>query len=293
MLRKAVREFATKKIAPNADEWDKTHYFPYEEVIKPMGELGFFGTVIPEEPFHLDAYNAFSGRASDAQAIGSFSTWQIGRDRNLSHARRWDGDILEVIAPPHPYVSRGGAKLQGALDEFGYDPNNSIALDVGASTGGFTDCLLSRGAQKVYALDVGYGQLAWNLRSDPRVVPMERTNIRHTTPESFPDPINLAVVDVSFISLSLVLPSIHKILIPGGCAIALIKPQFEVGRNDVGKGGVVKDPAKHKRAVDSVSTAAQNSGFVVKNTCTSPLKGPKGNTEFFIHLHKPSENINA
>ena len=202
-------------------------------------------------------------------------------------------DDLKVVSPPHPYVSRGGVKLQGALDELGYDVSGAIALDVGASTGGFTDCLLSRGVQKVYALDVGYGQLAWNLRSDPRVVPIERTNIRHTTPDAFHDPINLAVIDVSFISLSLVLPNVFTILVPGGCVIALIKPQFEVGRGDVGKGGVVRDSAKHHRAIDSVAATARESGFVVKDTCTSPLIGPKGNMEFFIHLHKPQERINA
>jgi len=202
-------------------------------------------------------------------------------------------DNLEVISPPHPYVSRGGAKLEKALDDFGYDAREKVALDVGASTGGFTDCLLNHGARKVYALDVGYGQLAWNLRSDPRVVPMERTNIRHTTPDAFPDPIDLSVIDVSFISLSLVLPNVFKILVPEGCAIALIKPQFEVGKNDVGKGGVVRDPKKHHRAIDSVAAAARTAGFIVKDTCTSPLKGPKGNTEFFIYLHKPLETVNA
>jgi len=198
-------------------------------------------------------------------------------------------DDLEVVSPPHPYVSRGGAKLEGALDEFGHDVGNVVALDVGASTGGFTDCLLKRGARKVYALDVGYGQLAWSLRSDPRVVSVERTNIRHVAPDAFPDSIELAVIDVSFISLSLVLPRVFEILIPDGFAIALVKPQFEVGRNEVGKGGVVRDAAKHKHAVDSVAAAAKEAGFIVKGTCTSPLTGPKGNIEFFIYLHKPSE----
>lgn len=202
-------------------------------------------------------------------------------------------DDLEVVSPPHPYVSRGGAKLEKALDEFEYDARGKTALDVGASTGGFTDCLLSRGAQKVFALDVGYGQLAWNLRSDPRVVSMERTNIRHTTPDAFSDPINLTVVDVSFISLSLVLPKVFSILVPGGYVIALIKPQFEVGKGDVGKGGVVRDPEKHRHAVESVAETARETGFVVKGTCTSPLKGPKGNTEFFILLYKPSERNNV
>jgi len=229
-----------------------------------------------------------------ARAVIMAGLVQVNGDRvEKAGFRVTRDDALNVTSPPHPYVSRGGAKLEGALDEFGYDPSGAIALDVCASTGGFTDCLLSRGAGKVYALDVGYGQLAWSLRSDSRVVPMERTNIRHTTPDSFQDPISLAVIDVSFISLSLVLQNVFNILAPGGCAIALIKPQFEVGRSDVGKGGVVKDPVKHKRAVDSVTASAKDTGFVVKDTCTSPLKGPKGNTEFFIHLHKPLENSNV
>ncbi|MBN1881809.1 MAG: TlyA family RNA methyltransferase [Deltaproteobacteria bacterium] len=202
-------------------------------------------------------------------------------------------DDLSIVSPPHPYVSRGGVKLQGALDEFGHDPGNAVALDVGASTGGFTDCLLKSGAQRVYSLDVGYGQFAWSLRSDPKVVLMERTNIRHTTIDAFPEPIDLAVIDVSFVSLSLVLPRVFDILTSGGYAIALIKPQFEVGRGDVGKGGVVRDEKKHKKAVDSVAAAAQELGFVVKGTCTSPLMGPKGNTEFFIYLYKPSERVNV
>ena len=183
-----------------------------------------------------------------------------------------------------PYVSRGGEKLAGALDAFGLEVRDLVAFDVGASTGGFTDCLLQRGARRVIALDVGYGQLAWKLRQDPRVVVIERTNARHLTPAMLPEAPDLAVVDVSFISLATVLPAVAGVLAPRGTIVALVKPQFEVGRGRVGKGGVVRDPARRAEAVAGVRTAAERLGFAVRGEAESVLSGPKGNREVFIWL---------
>jgi len=183
-----------------------------------------------------------------------------------------------------PYVSRGGEKLAGGLDAFGLEVRDLVAFDVGASTGGFTDCLLQRGARRVIALDVGYGQLAWKLRHDPRVVVIERTNARHLTPAMLPEAPDLAVVDVSFISLATVLPAVAGVLAPRGTIVALVKPQFEVGRGRVGKGGVVRDPAQRAEAVAGVRTAAEQLGLAVRGEAESVLSGPKGNREVFIWL---------
>jgi len=183
-----------------------------------------------------------------------------------------------------PYVSRGGIKLAAALEAFGVDVEGAVAADVGASTGGFTDCLLQRGARRVYAIDVGYGQLAWRLRRDPRVVVMERTNVRYL--DSLPEPIDLATVDVSFISLELVLPKVMGWLKPGGEIIALIKPQFEAGREKVGKGGVVRDPQVHRAVLRKILGWAVDHGLVVRGLIPSPIKGPAGNVEFLVHLRR-------
>ena len=183
-----------------------------------------------------------------------------------------------------PYVSRGGLKLEAALDNFDVRVAGVVAADVGASTGGFTDCLLQRGARKVYAIDVGYGQLAWRLRRDPRVVVMERVNVRYL--ESLPESIDLATVDVSFISLELVLPNVTSWLKPAGDIIALIKPQFEAGREEVGKGGVVKDPEVHRAVLAKILGWALDHGLTVQGLMTSPIKGPAGNVEFLAHLSK-------
>jgi 23S rRNA (cytidine1920-2'-O)/16S rRNA (cytidine1409-2'-O)-methyltransferase len=180
------------------------------------------------------------------------------------------------------FASRGGEKLDHALDRFGIDPVGAAAADFGASTGGFTDCLLQRGASRVYAIDVGYGQLVERLRTDPRVVVMDRTNARHLA--SLPEPIDLATVDVSFISLGLVLPAVARVLRPGGVCVPLIKPQFEAGKGDVGKGGVVRDPATHRRVLGDATAAAGRSGFAVRGLTVSPLRGPAGNVEFLAHL---------
>jgi 23S rRNA (cytidine1920-2'-O)/16S rRNA (cytidine1409-2'-O)-methyltransferase len=185
-----------------------------------------------------------------------------------------------------PFVSRGGLKLQKALDEFKIDVAGLVALDVGASTGGFTDCLLQRGARKVIAVDVGYGQLAWKLRQDERVLSLEKTNIRHLTADRLPEAPDIAVIDASFISLAKVLPSAVALIRDGGAIIALIKPQFEVGPGQVGKGGVVRDAEKQREVVAAVTSTAEGMGLLVKGVTESPLLGAKGNREFLIIMEK-------
>jgi 23S rRNA (cytidine1920-2'-O)/16S rRNA (cytidine1409-2'-O)-methyltransferase len=193
------------------------------------------------------------------------------------------GAVRMKIRSP-AYASRGGLKLAGAFQGFEIGIDGRVAIDVGASTGGFTDYLLSRGARIVYAVDVGYGQLDWRLRQDERVVVFEKTNIRYLQPEALSETPDLAVVDVSFISLRLVLPRVHVLVAPLADVVALIKPQFEVGKGMVGKGGVVRSPAEHERVVNEVRSTAEAFGFVPHGVLESPLLGPKGNKEFFIHL---------
>jgi len=184
------------------------------------------------------------------------------------------------------YVSRGGYKLEAALDAFGVDPAGRVAADLGASTGGFTDCLLQRGAARIYAIDVGYGQLAWSLRQDPRVVVLERTNVRHL--EALPEPISLIVGDLSFISLTLVLPAILRLGAPGAEAVLLVKPQFEAGREGVGRGGVVRDAAVRQDAISGVVQALSEAGLSVLGGIDSPLPGAKqGNVEHLVHARLP------
>jgi 23S rRNA (cytidine1920-2'-O)/16S rRNA (cytidine1409-2'-O)-methyltransferase len=196
---------------------------------------------------------------------------------------------IRIRGEHNPYVSRGGLKLRGALDAFGLDVTGFTALDVGASTGGFTDCLLQAGAARVYALDVAYGQLAWKLREDPRVVGIERANIRTYDGAEIVDGIDLAAIDASFISLKLVIPPVLKLLKAGALLIALVKPQFEVGRDEVGGHGVVRDPALHRRVLAEIEAFGQGLGFTLLGNCDSPLTGPAGNREFFICLRKPPE----
>lgn len=191
---------------------------------------------------------------------------------------------VEVRGSACPYVSRGGLKLEKALRNFGVDPTGYVCSDSGASTGGFTDCLLQQGASKVFAIDVGYGQLAWKIRNDPRVVVMERTNIRYVTPEDLGQPLDLSVIDVSFISLSLVLPVVKTLLKPTGQVLCLIKPQFEAGKDKVGKKGVVRDAAVHEEVLQNFITLAKSLGFTIRNLTFSPVKGPEGNIEFLAHL---------
>jgi 23S rRNA (cytidine1920-2'-O)/16S rRNA (cytidine1409-2'-O)-methyltransferase len=193
---------------------------------------------------------------------------------------------LRLKSEDLPFVSRGGVKLAHALDAFAVAVAGRTAIDVGASTGGFTDCLLQRGAARVFAVDVGYGQLAWKLREDPRVVSMERTNIRQLSAEQLTAIPDLAVIDASFISLDKVLPPTLALLTPGGEVVALIKPQFEVGRGQVGKGGIVRDPDLHAAVIERVRAEAEALGCTVCGVTDSPLLGQKGNREFLIHLHK-------
>jgi 23S rRNA (cytidine1920-2'-O)/16S rRNA (cytidine1409-2'-O)-methyltransferase len=193
---------------------------------------------------------------------------------------------LTLKQEDHPYVSRGALKLVKGLDSFGIDPAGRTALDIGASTGGFTDLLLRRGAAKVYAIDVGYGQLAWSLRQDPRVVVLERQNVRNMELSLVPEPCDLAVIDVSFISLTLVLPRVKDLLRPpaGKPIIALVKPQFEVGREQVGKGGVVRDELVRRSAVAKIRDWATAHGFEVGDDVESPITGPAGNVEYLLQL---------
>ena len=195
-----------------------------------------------------------------------------------------DDAAVEVRGETCPFVSRGGLKLEKALREFGVDPTGYVCSDSGASTGGFTDCLLQKGAKKVFAIDVGYGQLAWALRTDPRVVCMERTNIRYVTPEDLGEPLDLSVVDVSFISLRLVLPTVQRLLKPTGQVLCLIKPQFEAGKDKVGKKGVVREKSTHVEVLEQFLGLADELGFTVRNLTFSPVKGPEGNIEFLGHL---------
>jgi 23S rRNA (cytidine1920-2'-O)/16S rRNA (cytidine1409-2'-O)-methyltransferase len=194
---------------------------------------------------------------------------------------------IRVRGESCPYVSRGGLKLRGAFDAFGIDPAGLTAIDVGASTGGFTDCLLQAGAAKVYAVDVAYGQLAWRLREDPRVVGIERTNIRTFEGNTIADRIDIAVIDVSFISLKLVIPPVLKLIEDGALLVVLVKPQFEVGKDEVGNHGVVRDPALHRRVLAEIEACGRDLGLAILGRCDSPLKGPAGNREFFICFRKP------
>ncbi len=198
-------------------------------------------------------------------------------------------DVIGLKKKDIPYVSRGGLKLEGALQSLELKPNGCICLDVGASTGGFTDCLLQHGASRVYAVDVGYGQLAWKLRQDPRVVVIERTNIRHMATETIPEPVDLVTIDVSFISLRIVVPAVTVFMGRDARILALIKPQFEVGRNQVGKGGVVKDARLHAGVIEKLSAFFKTKGLTSNVVLPSPILGPKGNREFFIFLERQPE----
>ncbi|NVN98697.1 MAG: TlyA family RNA methyltransferase [Geobacteraceae bacterium] len=208
-------------------------------------------------------------------------------DHKVDKAGQLVDDSLEVrIKGDIPYVSRGGLKLEKALEEFNIDVSGLVVMDVGASTGGFTDCLLQKGAAKVFAVDVGYGQLAWKLQQDERVLSLEKTNIRYLEPALLPAIPDMAVIDASFISLDKVLPNTLNLIKCGGTVVALIKPQFEVGRGEVGKGGVVRDPEKHEAVILSVCEMAKSMDLEVAGVTESPITGPKGNREFLIYLKK-------
>ena len=193
-----------------------------------------------------------------------------------------EGSEVELKDSSQKFVGRGGQKLEGALTEFGIDVSGMVAVDVGASTGGFTDCLLQRGASKVYAVDVGYGQLDWKLRNDERVIVKEKINARYLKPEDIGEKTDIAVIDVSFISLTMVISPLIEILKPGARLVALIKPQFEVGKGQVGKGGIVKDESKHQEVVQKIKSFLENTGFTVQGVTPSPILGTEGNKEFLI-----------
>ena len=194
---------------------------------------------------------------------------------------------IRLTHTPQPYVSRGGLKIEKALDFFSIDALGKVVMDVGASTGGFTDCLLQRGARRVYAVDVGYGQLAWRLQQDPRVINLQRRNIRHLSWEDVGEEVDLAVVDTSFISLKLVIPPTLTFLKEGGGLLTLVKPQFEVGKGEVGKGGVVRDSKQHRQTVEKIKEFAIGEGLIPRGAMESPLRGPKGNREFFLYCERP------
>ena len=235
----------------------------------------------------LDVWLAEHGLAESrekAQALVMAGRVRVGGQKvEKPGARVPEGASVAVAAGPG-YVGRGALKLAGALDALGVDPAGRIAVDVGASTGGFTETLLSRGALRVYAVDVGRGQLHERLRQDTRVVVRDRTNARSLSPEVVPEPCSLAVMDVSFISVRLILPALLSVLAPGAEAVVLVKPQFEVGRSQVGRGGIVKDEALHRQALLDVAREAQRLGYGVRGACPSPVPGAEGNREFFLHL---------
>jgi 23S rRNA (cytidine1920-2'-O)/16S rRNA (cytidine1409-2'-O)-methyltransferase len=200
---------------------------------------------------------------------------------------------IELKEEGHPYVSRGGMKLEGALKEFGINPSGMVVLDVGASTGGFTDCVLQKGAKRVYAVDVGYGQLAWKLRNDPRVINLERKNIRLLKKSEVGEEVDLILVDTSFISVEKFLPHLLTFLKERGFLLVLIKPQFEVGKGEVGKGGVVRDPLLHQRVIERITRFCEQLGLRVLGVMESPLRGPKGNKEFFLYLERGQQDGSA
>ncbi len=224
---------------------------------------------------------------SKAQAVIMAGLVYVNGQKADKAGMSFDEDTakIEVRGQACPYVSRGGLKLEKALRDFGVKPEGFVCSDSGCSTGGFTDCLLQQGASKVYAIDVGYGELDWKIRNDPRVVVMERTNIRYVTPEDLGEKLDLSVIDVSFISLKIVLPAIKNLLKPGqGQVLCLIKPQFEAGREKVGKNGVVREPAIHQEVLDNFTALARELGFTILGLTFSPVKGPAGNIEFLGHL---------
>lgn len=227
-----------------------------------------------------------TSRERAQQLVMSGAVRVDGRPVDKPGQRIARGAVISVIEPAR-YVGRGGLKLEGALTAFELPVSGRVALDVGASTGGFTDCVLQHGACRVYAVDVGYGQLAWSLRQDPRVIVIERTNIRTMPSSALPEPVDLVTVDVSFISLRLVLPALRSFLAPSADLVVLVKPQFEVGRNMVGRGGVVRDPRLQEAAVQHIRVAAETMGYQVNGQTPSVLPGPKGNQEHFLWLGYP------
>jgi len=256
--------------------------FKYNLTYRPTTKL----PVLEKKLLRLDVILLQKGLvASRNKAQALISAGKVRVEGNVvdKAGHRFSADVqIDLIKPPHPYVSRGGVKLAHALDHFSTDVHDLVCMDVGASTGGFTDCLLRRGAAKVYAVDVGYGQLDWRLRNDKRVVPVERTNIRYLKLDALDTLIYLVSIDTSFISLRLVIPSILPFMHREGSIIALVKPQFEVGKEKVGKGGIVKDPKLHQEVLDRLSIFCNKLKLNVIGITPSPILGAKGNKEFFM-----------
>lgn len=242
----------------------------------------------------LDVYLAESGLAktrSAAQAMIMAGEIYVNNEKADKAGQGVTGDEnIEVRGKSQKYVSRGGLKLEKAMKVFPIELSGCVCMDIGASTGGFTDCMLQNGAKKVFSVDVGYGQLAWGLRNDERVINMERTNIRYVTAEDIGEPIDFFSVDVSFISLKLVLPVAYSLLKDGGLGVCLVKPQFEAGKEKVGKKGVVRDKAVHKEVIEGCVEIAQEIGFSVIGLDYSPIKGPEGNIEYLMFLKKGGES---
>src|SRR3982075_170943 len=230
----------------------------------------------------------FESRARAQRSIMAGEV-RIGEEVAAKPSQLVDLDAAVTVAGPQRYVGRGGQKLEGALDHFRVDVADKVALDIGASTGGFTDCLLQRGAKKVYAVDVGHGQLAWRIRNDSRVVVLEKVNARTLSQEQIPGHIDLVVIDVSFISLTLILPSAFDLLAPNGVIVALIKPQFELERQDVSRGGIGRDEAVHEKTQQKIARIAEAAGHRVLGLVPSTIPGADGNQEFFICLRKQSD----
>ncbi len=236
------------------------------------------------EKLRLDAAVLAAGLAESREkakaAVMAGLVFVNGQREDKPGTQVKDTDKIEVRGQQLRYVSRGGLKLEKAMEVFPIELKDCVCMDVGASTGGFTDCMLQNGASKVYAIDVGYGQLAWKLRTDERVINLERTNIRHVTCEQIPEPVDFCSIDVSFISLTLVLPVVHELLREGGKLVCLIKPQFEAGKENVGKKGVVRDTAIHAAVIEKIISFLGENGFTVLGADFSPVKGPEGNIEF-------------
>lgn len=232
-----------------------------------------------------------TGRDKAKAVIMAGTVYVNGQKADKAGFEVSEEDKIELRGETLRYVSRGGLKLEKAMESFPITIDGTVCMDIGASTGGFTDCMLQNGAKKVYAIDVGYGQLAWKLRTDDRVINLERTNFRHVTNEQVPDPVDFASVDVSFISLTLIFPPALPLLAEGGQMVCLIKPQFEAGKGLVGKKGVVKDPQIHKDVIVKVIDFAHQNGFSVLGLTYSPVKGPEGNIEYLVHLQKSGEPV--
>jgi len=236
----------------------------------------------------LVARGFFESRESAQRAIMAGEV-RVG-DRTIDKSSDLVEADAEIAVAPRPrYAGRGALKLEGALDSFQVDVGGKVALDIGASTGGFTDCLLQRGAAKVYAVDVGHGQLAWKIRNEPRVVVMEKLNARFLSSEHIPELVDLCVIDVSFISLTLILPRAFELITPDGVILALIKPQFELQRGDVGRGGIVRDPALQEKAQQKIVKFAEAVNYCVVGLVPSTITGADGNQEFFICLRRRSD----